>query len=192
MKVWITRPTCDEVFTGGFRKVLLWVDKPCFDQRPYTEEYELFDPEEDKYVASVWRELGWTSVAGSVPAKPFLKQSEEILDQVWQMIRHSVSSDLPGGGDVSDFNNSEVFLDARHEARCAIHWKRFLLEIDLKNETVSYADVMVGMEEGSRTLNLPLSPELATTSHFLNEDINQPFDLYAYRGPLELKSDRIW
>lgn len=170
----------------------MWVDKPRFDQRPWTEEFELYDPDQDNYLSTVWRQNGWISVAGSVRAKPFLKQNEQILDQVWAMICDSVRSDQVPNSDVTDFEASEVFLDTRYEAICAINWKRFLLEIDLKDETVSLADVEVLMPDSDGTMNLPLTPELAVATHFYNEDISQPFDWYAPLGRLETKSDRIW
>lgn len=192
MKVWITRPKCDEIFMGGIRNVMLWVDKPRFDQRPFTEEYELYDPETEKYGPSVWREGGWTSTAGEVRAKPFLKQNQDVLDEVWTMIRNSLASEHLSGDEVTNFEAADTFLDCRYEAKCAIHWKRFLLEIDLKEETVTQADVFVLMPDDAGGLNLPLTPALAITSHFLSEDINQPFSLYDNMGRFDLKNDRIW
>lgn len=192
MKVWITRPQCDEVFMGGLRKVMLWVDKPRFDQRPFTEEYELYDRDTETYGSVVWRESGWVSVAGSVRAKPFLKQNKDVLDAVWAMIRKSLASEQLSGDEVTNIEAADTFLDCRYEAKCTIHWKRFLLEIDLKNETVEQADVMVIMPGDAGGLNFPLAPELAITSHFLDEDINKPFSLHDNLGRLELKSDRIW
>ena len=192
MKVWITRPQCDEVFMGGLRNVLLWVDKPRFDQTPVTEEYELFDPEQEKYLYSIWRQSGWISLAGSVKAKPFLKQNEEVLDKVWELICESVRSDQVASSDVTDIRDAEVFLDGNHEAICATNWKRFLLEIDLRNESVEQVDVEVIMPGSRAVLNLPLTPELAVATHFINEDISKPFDWSAPLGRLELKSDRVW
>jgi hypothetical protein len=192
MKVWITRPTCDEVFTGGLRRVLLWVDKPRFDQRPSSVEFELYDPDQKKYLSSIWRQEGWTSEAGSVQAKPFLKQNREILEQVWALICDSVRSDQVANSDVTDFEAAEVFMDARHEAKCDINWKRFLAEVDLKSETVTLTDVEVVMPDSKGVVNLPLTPELAIATHFFDEDISRPFDWYAPLGRLEKKRDRIW
>lgn len=192
MKVWITRPKCDEIFMGGLRKVVVWVDKPYFDQRPFTEEYELYDPVTEAYGPGVWREGGWTASVNGERAKPFLKQNEAVLNQVWQKIRESLVSDELSLEVVTDFESGEILLDTRYEAKCAIHWKRFLLEIDLVTETVSHAEVRVVMPGEGSGIGISLTPELATTSHFLEEDISKPFDLRANLGGLELRSDRIW
>lgn len=192
MKVWITRPRCDEVFMGGLRNVLLWVDKPYFDQRPIIEEYELYDPDTKEYGPGVWREGGWTSTAGAVRAKPFLKQSEAVKERVWELIRESLVSDELELPVVTAFESGDILLDIRYEAKCAVSWKRFLLEIDLATEEVSRVQVRVLMSGDVDGVDLPLTPEIASTSHFLDEDLNRPFSLKGRPGKFELRDDRIW
>lgn len=192
MKVWITRPECDEVYMGGLRNVLVWVAKPFFDQRPIKEIYELYHVATQAYGSTVWMEGGWTSSVVGVRAKPFLKQNEAVMDRVWDMIRESLVSGKIAPDDVTDIRSADILLDTRYEAKCAVHWKRFLLEIDLLTEVVSHTSVRVVMPEGDEGIDLPLTEGVSTTSYFLDEDLSKPFQMADGVAGFELRNDRIW
>lgn len=179
---------------GGMRSVQLWTDKPKFDQRAFHLEYEIFHTTTQSYGAGVYRENGWTSVAGFVRAKSFLKQSDEIMCRVSDMMIDSITSELLTSQQARELEAGDLMLDVGYEARCAISWKRFLLEIDLKNDSVRHVDAMVIMpnEYGGGSIDYPLTPELCVASHFLDEDLSKPFRPYERLIDMELRTDRIW
>ena len=177
MKVWITRPKCDEVYMGGFRYVMVWVEKPVFDQRPCILDFELYDPVADKYVAGIYRERGWWSQSGGVQAKRFLKQDLDIREKVWAKIYESVvPADCPDPLN-KEFSEDEYrkLLDVSHEAICSTHWKRFLLEIDIRASTVELIAPKVIMGDSSEVVGFDVPASVATSSHFIDEDLERPY-----------------
>jgi hypothetical protein len=190
MKVWITRSASDTVFMGGLREVLLWVDEPFFDHRPRILEAELFDPATSAYVMEIYREEGWNSLTGSIPAKEFLKQDEAIRNRVWEEIRRSMISweclDPIG------YEQGSPLLRKDYEFYCETHWKRFLLEIDLKSETVKLISPMVCYKDNERARGLPLRRPTAISSYFLGADLNRPYHTSDKSlKHLEVRIDRI-
>jgi hypothetical protein len=192
MKVWITRPDSGEVFMGGMRSVLLWVAKPTFDHRPMTQEFELVDPDSQKCMATIWREGGWTSEAGRVKAKPFLKQNKDLLNKIWREI---YTSTLPPGPIDPDhecmtFEHSQDMMNFDYELRCRTHWKRFLLEVDIKTENV---EIVIPKTFGLDSEADPsaIDPDFALTSLFYDEDLHRPFH-YRVDVPFEQCTKNIW
>lgn len=194
MKVWITRQASDTVFMGGLREVLLWIDEPSFDHRCPVLEAELFDPVTNTYVAEIYREEGWQSIAGCLRAKDFLKQNEEINRRVWEEILNSlISWECPDPMTLKTVEDLDSpLLRADYELSCEIPWKRFLLEIDLKSETVSLIKPLVCYEDGERARGIPLRKSVTVSSSYLAGDLNRPY-LRSDKSlsHLELKEDRV-
>lgn len=177
MKVWITRPYCVEVCMGGLRSVDVWVEKPFFDQRPMTHDFDLYCLDTKKHFAEVYQEQGWYTPSGRCRAKRFLKQDEAILRQVWALIQHSLAPVDNAYQDAHPPSPDEYdhLMDPAYEMKCRIHWKRFLLELDLRNETVKVVEAEVLLNDGEPRGNYPITQETGTASLFLDEDIAKPF-----------------
>lgn len=194
MKVWITRQASDAVFMGGLRDILLWIDEPSFDHRCQVLEAELFDPARNTYVMEIYREEGWLSRAGSLPAREFLTQNEDIKFRVWEEICNSlISWECPDPMAVKSLDDLDSpLLRQNYELSCAIPWKRFLLEIDLKSETVSLIKPLVCYEDGERARGIPLRKSVTVSSSYLAGDLNRPY-LRSDKSlsHLELKEDRV-
>jgi hypothetical protein len=194
MKVWITRQASDTVFMGGLREVLLWIDEPTFNHRCPVLEAELYDPATNTYVEEIYREEGWLSISGSLRAKDFLKQDEEINRRVWEEICNSlISWECPDPMEVNSVEELDSpLLRADYELHCSTPWKRFLLEIDLKNETVELVSPLVCYEDGVRARGLPLRKSVTVATSFLAGDLNRPY-LASNKSlsHLELREDRV-
>jgi hypothetical protein len=191
MKVWITRPASDAVFMGGLRDVLLWIDEPHFSHCCRVLEAELFDPGTNTCVMGVYREDGWGSIAGSLKAKEFLSQNETVQQMVWKEICDSmISWECP---DPMEYNTDSPLLRPNYEKSCSTNWKRFLLEVDLKNETVERISPMVCYLEGERSRGLPLRESTAISSSYLDGDFARPY-FYNDRSlaHLEVRTEHIW
>lgn len=192
MKVWITRPDCIEVYMGGLRSVEVWVEKPFFDQRPIKHDFDLYCSQEKQHFAEVYRENGWYTHTGSVRAKRFLKQDPAILERVWVLIQESL-----GYANFTDpcrrlnIDEYDELLNLAHEMKCRIHWKRFLLELDLREESVRVIDAEVLLDERQPRTNLPITLETGTTSSFLDQDLTRPYHREAY-SQYDIKRDCIW
>lgn len=192
MKVWVTRPECVEVYMGGLRSVDVWVEKPFFDQRPIKHDFDLYCRKSKQYFAEVYRENGWYTQTGRVRAKRFLKQDPAIKEKVWALIQESLVY-----ADCADpqrrLNNEEYdeLLNLAHEMKCRIHWKRFLLELDLRAETVKVIEPEVLLDERQPRANYPITLDTGTTSSFLDQDLARPYHREAY-SQYEVRRDNLW
>jgi hypothetical protein len=177
MKVWVTRPRSDEVYLGGWRRVKLWVEKPHFDHRPAREEFELKDPETEKYFGCVFKEHGWYSRADSTRAKGFFKQDPEMMKRVWLKIYEScVPADCPDpqNKEMNDKEYRRLYSEPHYEMICCTHWKRFLLEIDLYQKTVTLIEPKSVIDINGPIGTYPMTRELSA-SYFVDEDMSRPF-----------------
>lgn len=184
MKLWITRPRNQEVCLGGMRHVKLWVSEPTFDHRPKSEVFELINPDSGKVEGCVSAENGWFAKGEPTRAKPFLKQDRHVFDQVWEQIFLSYTPPACIGtgrrvyAEDGLINNDEVHRmghDSAYEMDCCTHWKRFLLEIDLCQRTVTQVQARAII---SHECNGVYGSEITTSlnaSHFIDEDMSRPF-----------------
>ncbi|MDT8925474.1 hypothetical protein RBE51_22070 [Pseudomonas taiwanensis] len=193
MKVWITRPYCVELCMGGLRSVDVWVEKPFFDQRPLTYDFDLYCSDTNTHFAEVYQEQGWYTPSGSCRAKRFLKQDESILQQVWALIQDSLAplDSAYQNAQPPTYGEYDHLLDPTYEMKCRIHWKRFLLELDLRKETVRVVQAEVLLVDGQPRGNYPITPETGTTSLFLDEDIAKPFWYEKYDGYEIRRGERL-
>lgn len=179
MKVWVTRPCSSEVYMGGYRSVMVWLEKPSYDGRPWHMDGEWYDVKAGKYLESLHYEHGWVSDrAGCTYAKPFFKQCPVLFDKVWDQVARSCHpKDAP-----EDFkwellgNYSTLLDDSWWEAKCKVNRKLFLLEVDLITKDVQL--VMPRMYNGEKSWvpeNYDLDPKLAICLGYLNEDLNRPY-----------------
>lgn len=190
MKLWITRPRNQEVCLGGMRHVMLWVSEPTFDHRPIKEAFELIDPVSGKFEGCVSAENGWFSRGDPTKAKHFLKQDKQVYDQVWELIilSYTPPSCLGTGRPIyagdGMINNDEVHRmghDSAYEMDCCTHWKRFLLEIDLCQRTVTQVPARaIASFDAAAEYGVAITPAL-NASHFIDEDMSRPF---VYDDPL--------
>jgi hypothetical protein len=162
MKVWITRPDSAEYHAGGLRSVRVWVDEPVFDQRAVIKAFDLYDPVAKRYGPEVYREAGWVSKSGSCKAKHFLRQDERVL----MLVQHKIYESL------------------------IPHWKRFLLELDLKAETVTLVKPSVFLRDGDPAGDHPITVETGTASLFEDGDLARPYHRESYPG-FEHKLDGV-
>lgn len=192
MKLWITRPSADEICMGGLRHTRLWCQEPIFDHRPIRQDFELFDPATGEYPHSVWMEGGWSSEGGSMLARQFLKQDNEVKDKVWRLIYESVvlASETDPSNKTMTYDEHLALLEKDYDMRCQTHWKRFLLELDLRENSVrripsKYYDDNGIHEEAS------INEAMGTTSFFLDEDLTKPFYFEDYPH-LEVDRSRMF
>lgn len=195
MKVWVTRPSCDEIYMGGMRRVRVWLDKPVFDHRAQIPDFNLIDPQTRQHVASVYHENGWTSESGGLIASPFLEQDRHLYERVWDHIYHScmpMGFDKPLGTLVTDGEYKRL-IDLNYERQCLTHWKRFLLEIDLCRDDLHVISplIMDGSNQRGALSTSPLSETLADNSQFFEQDLTRPYidRLYIH---LEMSREPAW
>jgi hypothetical protein len=177
MKLWFTRPECDEIYMGGLRSVDLWLSKPVFDQRATTLDFELIDPLSGGVVAEIYHEVGWSSHSGCVRAKEFLAQDKAVTQKVWDKIYESI---LPIDCPVPEIkimglNEFNYLLDYGSELQCRTHWKRFLLELDLRTDSVKLIEPDVLWNDSLPKGKRPITSDTALTSLFYDGNLNRPF-----------------
>lgn len=175
MKVWITRPISSEVYSGGLRSALLWIERPRFDHRPSVYEFDLIDSNGHLF-ATVYREQGWTSPSGSLRVKSFLKQSPVLYQRVWNKIYYSI---LPISINDPEYKLSvseyKQLLDDKYELNCKVHYKRFLLELDLLKMSVNLVHPEIIIDSPQIVGEWPLNHINGLTELFLNENMNNPY-----------------
>ncbi|MDU8351161.1 hypothetical protein RYA05_04530 [Pseudomonas syringae pv. actinidiae] len=178
MKVWITKPDAHEVYMGGMRRVQLWVQPPAFDHRPLIGEFELYDPKSNKRFASVFRERGWRAQTTSTGAKAFLKQDPDLMNSVWLKIYEScVLADDPDPLNKSmDYDEYSRLIERGYDMLCCYHWKRWLLEVDIRTSETKVIEPWVYAEKSSSASEVPLTDALGNHYLFLNEDLSRPYD----------------
>lgn len=192
MKVWMTRPECGEVYMGGLRSVDVWVEKPFFDHRPMKHDFDLYCPESKQHFAEVYREHGWYTRSGSVRAKRFLKQDPAIRDKVWALIQESlVYADCADPHRRLNDDEYDQLMDPAHEMKCRIHWKRFLIELDLREDTVKVVEPEVLLDDRQPRAYYPMTVDTGTTSWFLDEDLARPYHRESY-SEYEVKRENLW
>jgi hypothetical protein len=179
------------VFKDGLGDVSLWVDEPYFDHVPRILEAELFDPATKSYVMGIYREDGWISMTNPVRAKVFLEQDEGIRNRVWEEISNSlISWECPVP---MAHQQDSALLRNDYELSCETHWKRFLLEIDLKKETVELIAPLVCYQGDERIRGLALRESTALSSLFLDCDLARPYLTSDHSlKHLEINTNRIF
>lgn len=191
MRLWITRPSAVEVFMGGLRGTMAWLSMPAFSHRPTIPDFNLYQPDGGQLFASVYREEGWVSEVGGVPASPFLKQDEAVKAAVGEFM---IRSCLIEGWDFVDWNMTNVdrILSPGYENDCAVHWKRFLLEIDLKTHGVVLVEPRAIVPEGFESMLGGDSFHLLRDhSQYLDGDLRRPYIADDYRE-MNLSSEDAW
>lgn len=138
----MTRPEAYEVYMGGKRSVLMWVQEPAYSHA--SRSYMVGDKQ--RYV-----DRGWNAphVSGTL-AREILKQDKDLLEAVWKEIFWSI---LPRGMAYEDGHrwadtvnkedpefpttNYQLLTDDKDwEGRCNVCHKRFLLKVDLRSNVV--------------------------------------------------------
>jgi hypothetical protein len=184
MKVWITRPDCVEFYSGGWRSVHVWVEKPHFDQRPLKVAFGLFHPETDIAGPEVYQEGGWVSGSRPGRAKPFLEQDPELMKKVRLRIYESL---VPADSDdplTKSMNEQEYdrLTNLAYEMECVTHWKRFLLEVDLRAHTAELIEPEIAMLDGKPRGHYPVTEQTGLSSLFLKGDLTKPYFYEDYLG----------
>lgn len=176
MKVWITRPVSSEVHSGGLRSVRLWVERPRYDHRPLTYEFELLDSS-GNYFATVYRELGWTTSSGSVLAKSFLKQSPKVYAKICELIYYSTYPKSLEYSPNTRLSYKEYLRlqEFEYELETNIHYKRFLAEIDLKSEECVIVHPEIVIDSPLIVKDWPITKINGLTDLFMDENMNKPF-----------------
>lgn len=179
MRVWITRPKSSEVYLGGLRSVLLWIEEPRYDHRMLNDGGCLIDRDTSDILHYIYKEKGWWSQTGSLKAKIFLKQDKEVLKKVWNKIYESlIPNDIDDTSLTYSLNEKEydeLHHNPNYEMICTLNWKRFLLEIDLSENTVKLVQPLVIPYNGESERNIPLTDFNHVFDSFLDEDENKPF-----------------
>lgn len=170
MKVWITRPESDEVYMGGLRSVELWAEKPRYDHRFISPLYDYYEPNKETRAFSVWKENGWYAQTGSVRAKKFLKQDQEVLKKVWSLIYASILPANHPTEKLTDAEYEQMYHNEKYEGVCCLSNKRFLLEINLATNNVYHVEPRL-VYDGE----LPRGSDLFATRYFIDEDHNRPW-----------------
>ena len=144
LSVWITRPDSHEILMGGDRHLKVWFNRPAYIHHPQTYET---GRGEYKFVDQGWRA---DSDDYGKDVKPLLKQDPELRKLIWQEVYLSVG---PRGMSIPEIEAWEVIVtkpdpefpttnwhnltdDREWEGKCNTCHKRFLLEVDLRSNTV--------------------------------------------------------
>lgn len=179
MRVWITRPKSSEVYLGGLRSVLLWIEEPRYDHRMLNEGGCLIDRNTSDILHYIYKEKGWWSQTGSLKAKKFLKQDKEVLKKVWDKIYESLIPNYIDDTSLTYSLNEKEYDELHHnpnyEIICTLNWKRFLLEIDLFENTVKLVKPIIIPYSGVSERNIPLTDFNLVSDSFLDENENKPF-----------------
>lgn len=182
MKIWITRPVSSQVYSGGMRFAQLWIERPRFDHRPYTYQFDIKD-RKGTYIDSVYRELGWTTQSGSLRAKPLLKQDPLLYRKVWNHIYascvprtydHPLKVELPR-------EEYRLLLESDYELKCWTHYKRFLLEVDLISRDVQLVHPEIVIDGPLIVRDFPLTSMTGVTELYLGEDMGRPYIAEEYK-----------
>lgn len=152
MLVYITKPIVHECIMGGFRSLALWTKMPHYHH--YPTRINSMIKGEYQYVDRGW---GDGNKNYPSPAKPILKQDEDLAEKVWNQITWSC---CPKGISFEDHvqwcnalvedhkqsfmtpnTNFENMLFHHSEGKNAdiksnINYKRFLLEVNLRTNEV--------------------------------------------------------
>ena len=179
MRVWITRPTSSEVYLGGLRSVLLWIEEPRYDHRLLTDGGCLIDINSSEILHRIYRENGWWSKTGSLKAKIFLKQDKKVLKKVWDKIYESLIPEYIKDTTLTYSLNEKEYDDLHHnpnyEMISTLNWKRFLLEIDLSSNIVKIVEPLVINYNDKIEKNIELTEFNKVSDAFLDEDPKKPF-----------------
>lgn len=158
--VYITRPDAYEVYMGGKRHLDLWLQEPHYDHRPKSNG-------DGRYV-----DTGWTAThCVPSPARHILNQDEGLLETVMEFVVMSLypkGMDLDKGTFWAEKLNAEgdqgwrtLFTDREWEGKCNTCFKRFLLKVDLRKNTVEKVVPYVVLN-GAHVTSDDISFELAT------------------------------
>ena len=158
MIVYITRPDAYEVYMGGKRRLELWLQEPYYDHRPHHDGMQ-------------WVDRGWTAPhCDGQPARLLLAQDERLLNTVMEFVITSVypkGMDLDKGTYWAEHGNNgqpawrSLFEDREWEAKCNTCYKRFLLKVDLRHNTVEKVTPYVVLD-GAYFTTADITPELAS------------------------------
>ena len=167
MIIYITRPNAHEIYMGGIRSLMMWVQEPSYSHSSLANELG----SETRYV-----DQGWSAPHSSgVLARYLLKQDEDLLSAVWKEVFTSL---CPSGmsydagvkwanvvvkPDVEfEITNYHQLSDDREwEAKCNVCNKRFLLEVNLRTCEVKRIPPLVHFRQ--RTENDPIQREWIRT-----------------------------
>jgi hypothetical protein len=169
---------------GGIRGVRLWTEKPAYDHRPMNFYCSLHDTETDEFHHEVYLEGGWWAQSGCVPAKAFFKQDKDLRSQVmgmvWDSINPAPDCPYPSNQQILESENDydlcmQRDLDPLYEAKCKVHQKRFLIEVDIRASTTVLVEPRliwdVGMTGVEETI---ISAEQLCAKYYLDQDNNKP------------------
>lgn len=175
--VYITRPEAYEIYMGGKRHLELWLLPPAYDHR--SVEYNgLFGV--TKYI-----DCGWQTVTSGVQARHLLTQDKDLTVAIMREVILSlypkgmnaqqgeawaaaIDPDAEQDKDFPDDPNwRRLKNDKEWEAKCNTCFKRFLLKVDLRNNTVQriIPQVMYTMEQSRE------GRDLGNTDHIEAVDI---------------------
>jgi hypothetical protein len=146
MIVYITKPCNHEVVMGGWRHVVCWTEKPAYYHTPKGGYHA---PRNNP--KATYRDLGWSYDAFSTcysPFKPLAKQDPLLEEKVWEWV---VWSCCPKGVllenweewsntvikedvnfPVTNWQNLMYHLGGDSDIAANVHYKRFLLSVDLR------------------------------------------------------------
>lgn len=178
MKIWITKPTAYQFYGHGLDHARLWVTEPFYDHRPNWGEFDLYDRATNKFVGPAMREMGWSSKTNATDAKPFLKQDKALKQKVWERMYESfVPKDCP---DPLNKHLSEAEFDqlgeVGYDMRCLHHWKRWLLEVDIRTLETTVIPAKVAIVDGKQHYpSEPICEVFGTYYMYVNGDHSQPF-----------------
>lgn len=141
LKVWITRARSADVYLNGTQSLSVWLSKPTYSHTTRGDQH-----------GSVLRfiDLGWNNNTASVGAKDLIDQDTRLHDLVWDEVvascapagmSHSKAQTFPVTGCTEATPGdppvwSDLFHDNLWEAKCNTSFKRFLLEVDLRSNSV--------------------------------------------------------
>ena len=141
--VYITRPYAYEIYMGGKRDLRFWVQPPSYSHESW--EYESVR-NQTRYI-----DRGWNAAHCSAQLfRELASQDNELLHNVWDEIWLSI---LPKGMNreqgllweqepmITNYGDQDtkyhlLFEDREWEGKCNTCFKRFLLKVDLRSNTV--------------------------------------------------------
>ena len=197
MLVYITKPIVHECIMGGFRSLALWTDMPHYHH--YPSRINSLKENVKEYVDRGW---GHGHRNHPSPAKPILKQDEDLAEKVWNQITWSCcpkgisfeehiawcNTPVPEGDNslFEPYTNLENLLYHRPngklaDIKCNINYKRFLLEVNLRTNEVKILTPRVHWYDGH--------DESLFTSVDKTEDTLEIPEKYATELPYTLNED---
>lgn len=175
--VYITRPDAYEVYMGGKRHLELWLLPPAYDHR--SVEYNGMD-------GVMYTDRGWCTVDTSQQARHLLAHDKDLTVAIMREVILSLypkgidslqgeawaaAADLEAerqDGHPAENNWRRLRSDREWEAKCNTCFKRFLLKVDLRSNTVQriIPQVIYTMEQRNAGRDLGRTDHIETIDIF--------------------------